>query len=67
MLPDNTTPADTPRTYTHPDVFTVGVRDDWADPATAPPRPMLAQVLDASPQPNTLTDPGTPTRDKDRP
>lgn len=26
------------RTYTHPDVFTVGVRDGWADPETDPSR-----------------------------
>ncbi|MFI7371218.1 NUDIX domain-containing protein [Actinoplanes sp. NPDC049668] len=26
------------RTYTHPDVFTIGVRDGWADPETDPTR-----------------------------
>ncbi|MFF5229995.1 NUDIX domain-containing protein [Dactylosporangium sp. NPDC000521] len=26
------------KTYTHPDVFTVGVRDGWADPITDPTR-----------------------------
>ncbi|GGQ86694.1 NUDIX domain-containing protein [Couchioplanes azureus] len=26
------------RTYTHPDVFTVGIRDGWADPETDPTR-----------------------------
>ncbi|WP_412516473.1 NUDIX domain-containing protein [Actinomadura madurae] len=28
----------TTRTYTHPDVFTIGVRDGWADPETDPTR-----------------------------
>ena len=27
-----------PRTYTHPDVYTVGVREGWADPETDPAR-----------------------------
>jgi len=27
-----------PRTYTHPDVLTIGVRDGWADPETDPTR-----------------------------
>lgn len=26
------------RTYTHPDVFTIGIRDGWADPETDPTR-----------------------------
>lgn len=28
----------TPRTYTHPDVLTIGVHDGWADPQTDPTR-----------------------------
>ena len=32
MVPHHTPP----RTYTHPDVFTIGVRDGWADPITDP-------------------------------
>ena len=27
-----------PRDYTHPDVFTIGIRDGWADPETDPSR-----------------------------
>ncbi|MBG0814169.1 NUDIX domain-containing protein [Planomonospora sp. ID82291] len=29
---------ETPRTYTHPDVLTSGIRDGWADPTTDPAR-----------------------------
>ncbi|XVV14417.1 NUDIX domain-containing protein [Actinoplanes sp. CA-131856] len=31
-------PQDTPRTYTHPDVFTRGLAEGWADPQTDPTR-----------------------------
>lgn len=34
----STTQPDTGRTFTHPAVFTVGVRDGWADPETDPTR-----------------------------
>jgi len=32
------------RTYTHPDVFTIGVRDGWADPETDPTRIVRQQI-----------------------